>query len=272
MNESVSTLGLLRKVESSDVLLVIAVLILGWLLATAARWILRHAAEKAPQRLRLPILRVVPIMRLFIGIGALMMIVAIVVEPSVQNVVALLASVGLAVAFALKDYASSLAAGLVTVLENTYQPGYWIEMDGIYGEVKIIGVRAVHIVTPNDNEVIIPHYQLWSKKISNATSGSHSVLCVADFYLHADHDGAAVRRGLEEVGEASLRRKPETKVSVVAQEKPWGTHYKLKAYVRESREQFEFITDLTIMGKEALRAMNVRFAQSVYAQADATHA
>ena len=48
---------------------------------------------------------------------------------------------------------------------------------------------------------------------------------------------------------------------MVAQEKPWATHYKLKAYVRESREQFDFITDLTMCGKEALRVMNVRFGQ-----------
>ena len=261
MNEGIGTLGFLRKFDSSDLMLVMAVLVLAWVLAAAVRWILRHAAEKVRPRLRLLILRVVPIARLFIGVGALVVIVPILVEPSFQNVVALLASVGLAIAFVLKDYASSLVAGLVTVLENTYQPGDWIEMDGIYGEVKFIGVRAVHIVTADDNEVIIPHYQIWSKKISNATSGSHSLLCVADFYLHPDHDGAAVRQRLDEIGEASSRRKPETKVSVVAQEKPWATHYKLKAYVRESREQFEFITDLTICGKEALRAMNVRFAQ-----------
>ena len=272
MNEGISTLGFLRKIESSDVLLIVAVLLLAWLLAAAVRWVLRHAAEKVRPRLRLSILRVVPLARLFIGLAAVMVIVPIVVEPSFQNVVALLASVGLAVAFALKDYASSLVAGVVTVLENSYQPGDWIEMDGVYGEVKFIGVRAVHIVTAYDNEVIIPHYQFWSKKISNATSGSHSVLCVADFYLHADHDGAAVWRRLEEIGEASSRRKPETKVSVVAQEKPWGTHYKLKAYVKESREQFDFITDLTIQGKEALRAMNVRFAQAPYAQTDGKHA
>jgi len=49
-------------------------------------------------------------------------------------------------------------------------------------------------------------------------------------------------------------------------EKPWGTHYRLKAYVKESREQFEFITDLTIRGKEALRAVGIRFAQATYAE------
>jgi len=121
-------------------------------------------------------------------------------------------------------------------------------------------------MTAEDNEVIIPHYRFWTKKVTNATSGSHAVLCVADFYLHPDHDGAAVRQRLEEIGAAGARRKPDSKVSVVAQEEPWGTHYKLKAYVKESREQFDFITDLTLRGKEALRAMNVAFARVPYVQ------
>jgi len=121
-------------------------------------------------------------------------------------------------------------------------------------------------VTAYDNEVIIPHSRLWSKSISNATSGSHSVLCVADFYLHPDHDGEAVRRRLVEIGKTSTYLMPATKVNVVAQEKPWGTHYKLKAYVKESRDQFDFVTDLTLRGKEALRAMKLRFAQAPYAE------
>ena len=267
MSEAGGSLGFLRRIDSTEVLVIVSILAAAWLAAAAVRWALRHAAESTGPRLRLAILRVIPLARLAIGIGALVLVVPIVVEPSFQNVVALIASLGLALAFAFKEYASSLAAGLVTVLENAYQPGDWIEIDGVYGEVKLIGVRAVHIVTAEDNEVIVPHYQFWSKKISNATSGSHTVLCVADFYLHPDHDGAEVLRRLGEVGEASARRTPESKVSVVAQEKPWGTHYKIKAYVKESREQFEFITDLTLRGKEALRAMGVRFAQAPYAPA-----
>ena len=47
------------------------------------------------------------------------------------------------------------------------------------------------------------------------------------------------------------------------------THYKLKAHVKDSRDQFQFVTDLTIRGKEALRAMNIRFAQAPYAEAGA---
>lgn len=139
-------------------------------------------------------------------------------------------------------------------------------MDGTYGEVKTIGTRAVHIMTADDTEVIIPHARLWSASVFNASSGSQSLLCVTNFYLHADHDGNAVRRVLAEIAETSQYRKPERPVTVVAAEMPWGTRYKVKAYVSDSRDQFAMITDLTIRAKEQLRAMPVTFAQAPYAE------
>jgi hypothetical protein len=45
-------------------------------------------------------------------------------------------------------------------------------------------------------------------------------------------------------------------------EKPWGTHYRLKAYPVEPRDQFQFITDLTVRGKAALLALGAAFATS----------
>jgi small-conductance mechanosensitive channel len=124
----------------------------------------------------------------------------------------------------------------------------------------------VHIVTADDTAVIIPHSRLWSSSVHNASGGQRSILCVTNFYLRADHDGASVRRALCETGETSGFRKPKTPVKVMAAEMPWGTRYKIKAYVAESREQFAMITDLTIRGKERLRAMGVAFAQAPYAE------
>jgi small conductance mechanosensitive channel len=270
MNDNLNAWGLLRKLTWQDVLLVLAVLLLARVLVSFMRWVLRHAAEKAPPRLRLIILRAVPIIRFLIDIGAVMAIVPLLVEPTFRNVIALIAGIGLALAYAFKDYGSSLVAGMVTVLENTYQPGDWIEVDGTYGEVKTIGIRAVYIVTPDDTEVIIPHSRIWSSSVFNASSGNRSLLCVTDFYLHPDHDALTIRRRLEEVAEASSYRKQETPVTVIVLEKPWGTHYRLKAYVKESREQFLFITDLTTRGKEALRCMNVQFAQAPYTETGKT--
>lgn len=266
MNDGARQLGVLRELTWDRVLLVFAVLVGCYTLIEFVRRLVRRVAESAPSHRRLLILRLAPIARLLITIASIAIVVPILVEPTFGDIVALMATVALALAFALKDYVSSLAAGVVTILENIYQPGDWIEMDGVYGEVKTIGTRAVHIVTADDSEVIIPHGRLWTNRVSNASSGSHSLLCVTNFYLHADHDGEAVCQALIDVAETSKYRSPETLVKVVATETPWGTRYKIKSYVQDSRDQFDMITDLTIRGKVQLRDMRVMFAQAPYSE------
>ena len=266
MNNADHHLGFLRHLTWSETLLVFAVLVGCGLLVLVVRQVVRTAAEGAPSHRRLLILRVAPLSRLLISIIGIAIIIPVLIEPNFADIIALVAATSLALAFALKDYVSCLIAGVATVLENTYQPGDWIEIDATYGEVRAIGTRAVHIVTADDTEVIIPHSRLWSASLSNASSGSRSLLCVTNFYLHPDHDGAAVRQCLIDVGEASAYRKPDSPVKIVANELPWGTRYKIKAYVNDSRDQFAMGTDLTISGKERLRTMGIAFAQTPYAQ------
>src|SRR5712671_2264061 len=216
--------ALLEIVESGPIPAVHGVV--RWRLVDLAQWVFEEFRISISKQTLSRELR-----GLAIGAAAIVIVVPILVEPTFEDVVALVAAVSLALAFALKDYVSCLAAGVVTVIEHTYQPGDWIELDGTYGEVKTIGTRVVHIGTTDDTEVIIPHARLWSTSLSNASGGKPSLLCVTDFYLHADHDGAAVRQALAEIGETSSYRKLETKVTVVAVETPWGTHYMIKAYV-----------------------------------------
>ena len=202
-----------------------------------------------------------------IDLASLVLIVPILVEPTFENVAILGAAVFLGLAFALKDYASSLVAGLTTILENTYQPGDWIEIDGAYGEVKSIGLRAVHLVTADDTEIIIPHSRIWTAQVANASGGNRGLLCVADFYLHPDHDAAKARAALEKTAQSSSYREPRSPVAVIVLEKPWGTQYRVKAYVRESREQFLLTSDVTVRGKKILRQLKIKFAQAPYAAA-----
>ncbi len=266
MPDAIHAFANMRDLVWKDLLIILAIVVASRVLVLAMRWIIRRVAENGPSSTRLTILNLAPKSRVIIEVGTIAIILPILVEPTFHNTIALIATVGVALAFALKDYVSGIAAGLVTILEGTYQPGDWIEVDGAYGEVKSVGVRAAHIVTADDTEVIIPHSKLWSANIFNATSGNRSLLCVALFYLDANHDGTAVQRILSEIAKSSSYHKPQTKVTVIAMEKPWGTLYRLKAYVTESRDQFLFITDLTLRAKTALREMNVRYAHAPYAE------
>ncbi|MBK1629511.1 mechanosensitive ion channel protein MscS [Thiohalocapsa halophila] len=241
---------------------------LGIILAVAAVLIvstqkaLPWLANRLRGRRRYLLLALVPLLRLIIIVGAFLFMVPKIIEPSFQNMVAVLGSLGLALGFALKDYASSLVAGIVAIGEAPYRNGDWVEIDGIYGEVTHVGMRALSLVTPDDNLVTIPHLKLWSGAISNANNGSPQLQCTADFHLHPAHDAAGVLAALQDVALTSPYLAFDQPIAVVAQEQPWGTRYRLRAYPIDARQQFRFTTDLTVRGKAELRRLGITFAAS----------
>ena len=171
---------------------------------------------------------------------------------------ALLGASALAIGFAVKDYASSVIAGMVALFERTYRLGDRVQIGDTYGEVRALNLRTVKIVTPDDTAVYVPHDQLWSTAVYNANDGARTMLCVAKFYLHPTHDGARVREKLIDTARTSPYANLDQKVAVIASEHPWGTEYKLKAYVLDNRDEFLFITDMTLRAKAALQRLGVK--------------
>jgi hypothetical protein len=45
---------------------------------------------------------------------------------------------------------------------------------------------------------------------------------------------------------------------VIVKEEPWATHYRLKVYPIDGRDEFKFTSDLTMRGKAALARMGIR--------------
>ncbi|MCD1584410.1 mechanosensitive ion channel family protein [Halomonas profundus] len=211
-------------------------------------------------QVRFRIFALVPMTRLLILITALAIIVPIIIEPSLRNMVTLLGALGLAIGFAMKDYVSSLIAGVVSAIELPYRPGDWVQIEDTYGEVKHVGLRTVDIQTPDDDLVYVPHLKLWDHAVYNANNGGTSLQCVASFYLHPEHEAGWVRKALRDVALTSAYLKFDQPIIVVAEEKPWGTHYRIRAYPVDPRQQFLFITDLTLRGKKVLSAAGVQSA------------
>lgn len=260
MEEGGKITSILRPVGTADLIEIAAVVIVSIILITVLQRLVPWLAERFTGKKRLVLLSSVPVARLLIILWAVLWILPLLVEPSLQNMVVVLGSVGLAIGFALKDYVSSLIAGVVAVGEQNYRNGDWVRIGDVYGEVRHVGMRTLEIVTPDDDRVLIPHLQLWNQPIHNANNGDARLQCIADFFVHPDHDGHAVCRVLEDVALTSPYLYFDEPVAVVAQEKPWGTHYRIRAYPVDSTQQFRFVTDLTIRGRAALQTLGVQFA------------
>lgn len=232
----------------------------------AAYWLLTKLIERLffwlegrlSGRFRLYILPSMPVLRIFFLILAIMIIIPLIIKPTFQNLVAILGVVGLALGFAFKDYISSIIAGITVIYERCYRPGDWVKIDDAYGEIKSLGLRTLKLVTSDDTVVTIPHTKIWNTNIYNANDGKRELLCVADFYFHPNHDASQLRQKLYDVALTSPYINLERPIMVVVAEKPWGTHYRLKAYPIDGRDQFQFISDLTVRGKTALSKMDVK--------------
>ncbi len=223
-----------------------------WVAITVAHKVLPFLAERGPSPLRLYLLGAVPIIRLVLLTGAILWLIPIIFNITLQNFLVISGAISVAVGFAFKDYVSSLLAGVVAIFERPYRPGDWVEIDGDYGEVRAVGMRSIEVCTPANNIVYIPHDKIWKHNISNSNDGSRTLMCVASFYLAPHHDASAVRAALRDVALTSAYLDYYKPVQVILSETPWGTHYKLKAFPFDMRDQFGFISDMTVRGKLAI--------------------
>ncbi|QQS54931.1 MAG: mechanosensitive ion channel [Candidatus Competibacteraceae bacterium] len=261
MNDDVGRLGAaLSSISETAIVQILLITVGAWLLITLAQRLVPALAGRLSGRHRLRALALVPAFRLLLIVAALLLVLQRIIEPTFENLVGLLGALGLALGFAAKDYASSLIAGIVVLYELPYRHGDWIEVNGTYGEVRAIHMRTVEIVTPDDTVVHIPHLKLWDHAIFNANDGSQHLQCVADFYLHPHHDAAQVHQMLYDVALSSSLLQIDQPIGVIVREKPFGTHYRLKAYPLDPRQQFAFVTDLTVRGKAALLGSGVELA------------
>ena len=242
----------LDNISYGQILVIILVAVaLIWAVKRFFPWLSRFV----PTRYRLVVLGTAPVLRLIIIVIAAALIIPEVLILNRENVIVIAGASAVAIGFAFKDLVSSLIAGIVAIFEKPYRPGDWVRVGKDYGEVRDLGLRSFTIVTPSDDVVTVAHDRLWRENIINGNDGADTLMCVADFFLEPDHDAELVRARLKQVALTSpfLSYRRRTLVELV--QKPYATHYKVKAYPFDMRDQFRFVSDITVRGKEQIRKL-----------------
>ena len=253
---------ILRDWEDIPLMRALLVLLVGISVALAIRWIVPAIAARLPERMRFRVLPWEPILRVAVLIAMGTYLLPLFIQPTPENLLAISATLAVAFGFAFKEYTASLLAGIIALYEGPYRNGDWVTIEDTYGEVQAVDMRTVKVLTPDDTLVSIPHSKIWSTAVGNHNSGQRDLMCVAEFFLHPDHDGESVRKLLHDVALSSPYVRLERNILVIAAEKPWGTRYRVKAYPIDGRDQFQFISDLTLRGKSVLRSRSIAMALS----------
>ena len=256
MPKSADLQNLLMGLSQASLIQVALIVGAAWLLIKLNHYSQSWLTNIHPGTLRNSLLALAPIFQLVIICVAIALIIPLLIKPTFENLAAIFGALGLALGFAFKDYVSSLVAGVVTLYEMPYKPGDWIEINGVYGVVQTIKMRSLKIITPDDTVVIIPHLKIWDQLLFNSNDSGPNLQCIANFYLNPQHDAAQIRQMLYDVALSSPFIQLTQPIQVIVLNKPWGTHYRLKAYPVDLRQQFGFVSDLTLRGKAALDSVN----------------
>ncbi|MBC8412497.1 MAG: mechanosensitive ion channel [Nitrospira sp.] len=85
------------------------------------------------------------------------------------SIIALLGAAGLAIALALKDTLSNIAAGMMLLILRPFRTGHFIECGSIMGTVLEVGLFTTIFKTPDGLYISSPNSSLWGAPIKNFT-------------------------------------------------------------------------------------------------------
>lgn len=252
--------GVRDVISFSKIFMAISVLILVWLITGFIVSVLTNLSERFSSY-RLLIKRLIPITKVFIWSLSLYFIIAGILQPPLETIITVSASIGIAVGFASQDILRNIFGGIMIILDRPFQVGDKIEVDKQYGEVLQIGLRSVRVVTEDDSVVTIPNSEIVNKSVSNANSSALDCQVVAELFLPRDTDVDEVER---------ICRLAAVTSRFVYLNKPVYVHtthitvgpkdylkIRVKCYVLDIRFEQELRSDVTTLAIKELKKVGV---------------
>jgi small-conductance mechanosensitive channel len=221
-----------------------------WALVRLSDAFLETLSRRAP-RARFFFKLLAPVLRFGLWLTGALLILSI-FSPSRDTLLAVLASVGIALGLGAQDLVKNIIGGLVILVDRPYQLGDRVKIGDAYGEIDHIGLRSTKLTTPDDTRVTIPNSDILSGKAWNANSGVPDCQVVTDLYLPIDTDPVVA----EEIGYEAAYSSPflllSKPVVVLVQDgfdKTPFLRLRVKAYVYDHRFEPRLQSDITRRAK-----------------------
>ncbi len=235
--------------------LFLCVLIL-WSLVYFLNKMSKSIGQHFPAR-RLLVLQIVTIISFAIYIGGGFLIVYGVLRPPKELLIALGGSAAVAIGLSLKDLVASLVAGLILLFDRPFQVGDRVSFGSTYGEIQSIGLRAVRLVTLDDNLVTIPNSRFVTDVVASGNAGALDMMVCVDFYVDIQSDLDFAREIIFETVVTSRYVFLKKPITIVAMERVLAerlsVELKAKAYVLDVKYEKAFQTDIVMRVEAAFR-------------------
>jgi MscS family membrane protein len=250
----------LDAISFSRIFWTIILLAIGYLFIKLLVKFLSIIAERST-KLRITIKSIIPIVRIVIWTIVIFAIIKGVYDPPMETLLAMGASVAIAVGLAAQDLLKNVFGGIMLLFDRPFKVGDKIEAGKYHGEVIEIGLRATRLVTPDDSMVSVPNMELMNTSVSNANSGELNCQVVAEIYLPIDVDTQKARKIAIESAQVSKYIYLNKPIVVLffneLKQRRSVLKMRIKAYVMDIRYEFQFKSDMTEIVIRELLAQSI---------------
>lgn len=242
------TANILQFLRPEGILPAALVLLMTWIVARFVAGLFERLGERFTHQ-RIPLHQTKAILRLLLYLGGLGAAISLVFQLSREALLALGGILAVAVGIALRDLVASIIAGITILIDKPFSVGDRITYGDTYGEVVEIGLRAVRVVTLDDNLVTIPNSKFLTDVVASGNAGALDMLVQIDFFIAVDQDLSVAKRIVREALASSrytYLHKPWTiVVNEIQQHDFIAIRLRAKVYVLDLAYEKALETDVT---------------------------
>ncbi len=165
MEERVSELVDMGVKYGIQVIGAIVILILGWIVASIVRGIVRRGMTKS----KIDESLVSFFEKLVYALVWVFVLIAVLAKFGIETAsfVGILAAVGFAIGFALQGSLSNFASGIMILFFRPFKVGDFVDGAGVMGSVKEIQLFNTILATPDNIKIIVPNSRMYGDTIKN---------------------------------------------------------------------------------------------------------
>lgn len=237
------------------------VLILTWAIAR----LLAEGFDRLGRRFierRLTLQHVKSMFGLVVYLAGLAAAVPLIFQLSSEARLALGGALAVAIGIALRDLVASIIAGITILLDKPFSVGDRISYGDVYGEVVEIGLRAVRVLTLENELVTIPNSKFLTDVVASGNAGQLDKLVSMDFFVGADQSLRAAKRIVGEALASSrytyLKKPWRITISTVQDSGIFAVRLRARVFAVDVRYERALESDVTERVIEAFQEQGIK--------------
>jgi len=252
----------IAHVDLADFGLFIVAVFMTAAVVKAIRSLSEWIVGKFPKK-RMAVFEWVPLLNFLIYFVGIVGAFYIIFDPSQDLIIAFIISSFVATGFAAKEILASILSGIVLLVDKPFQVGDRITFQEYYGDILMIGLRSVKLLTLDESVVTIPNSRFLNDAVSSSSAGEVGMMTTVDVYVSPEADLYKSRDILHEETQKSTYVNGKQKVIIVGKEILGDNGIvsfmlTVKCILKDARREKAFQTDLLLEVNRAFKKAKIK--------------